>query len=786
LSDSFQRDLLSWWRQAEPFVEEHLPGSVGQLRNEAARLEKVLDANPSFVVCVLGQSAVGKSTLLNAIVKASETILPAGGVGPLTALATLVHYSDEPHFRVTYRDRRQLDGFRLQLERELARQARQAEVEPDASSEGEDSDGPDRNALEDLRRQVIQLIAGDQFSNLPLAEVVGGLRYVLGYNTEWVPSDRATADRVDTARGLVASADPDVPRKVTAAVDAEFTRLLREHAAGYLAPLVEKMEVGYPFEGLDHHIKLVDLPGIGVANDRYRAVTGEYVRTQASAVVLVVDRAGPTQTTVELLRDSGYWDRLLLSSSDPENDPVSLLMVVTRVDDVAREERRAMPAPKPSLHDVFVDVRARTQTAMRVQAANCFSTLGNQSGKDDDVGAARRDARDTLLERLEVYPVSAHEYRLMASSADDDEERPFVRDLDASGIPSLIARLNTLAAIYTDQRRMQTNAIVERFTESAVAVLEQIVSRWTAAPQLSADVLQLRNDLDAFIEPRTIEVAARGGAFREYLESTFSDQIARLVLEARVSAQEEVEAYLEDLRHCNWSTLRATVVRGGAFVSGTGRRVDLAGDIAQRFQEPMAAVWSRKLLQNIRKRTRSYGQALEAIVEEVCVWADSRANTDVQKQTLTRQRKLMSTRVSVLSEVGNDAVDELKDAIKRELMKSIEPAIRKKCVDFRDRGDAAGRGVKQRILLLFKELAAESVIAAANPAERLLQTRFGEVRSDINAALDEWGDPLQEVADAIVEREELRRMRSDAQRRRNVLEREQQLRSSMPEVSHVA
>lgn len=678
MTDRFQRELLSWWHQAEPFVEEHLPGSLGQLRNEAARLEKLLDADPSFVVCVLGQSAVGKSTLLNAMVKASETILPAGGVGPLTALATLVHFSDEPHFQVTYRDRKQLDGFRLQLERELGRQAREAEAHSsDRSEDAADSAVQDRKALDDLRRQVVQLIAGDQFSDLALADVVGGLRYVLGYNTEWVPPDADTAARADTARSLVAAANPGAPRTVTAAIDSDFGRLLREHAAGYLAPLVERMEVGYPFEGLDRHIKLVDLPGIGVANDRYRAVTGEYVRTKASAVILVVDRAGPTQTTVELLRESGYWDRLLLSSVDPESDLVSLLMVVTRVDDVAKEERRALPAPKPALHDVFLEIRNRTEAAIRVQAANCLSALGNESGKDDEIDAARRDARNTLLERLEVYPVSAHEYRLKATDGDDDEERPFIRDLGASGIPALIDRVNNLAESYAYRRHLQLNSTVQRFTESVVAVLEQIESRWTVAPQGAADVLELRSDLDAFIDPRKVEVAARGGAFREYLESTFSDQIARLVLEARVSAQAEVESYLDELRHCHWATLRATVVRGGAFVGGTGRRVDLAGDIAQRFQEPMAAVWSRKLLQNIRKKTRAYAKALEAIVEEVCAWADSRAKTDVQKQTLARQRKLMSTRVEVLSEVGNDAVDELKDAIKRELMKSIEPAIQK-------------------------------------------------------------------------------------------------------------
>jgi hypothetical protein len=688
---------------------------------------------------------------------------------------------------VTYRDRRQLDGFRLQVERELARRDRASEgpVAGPVGQSSEDTPEPDTTAFNELVRQLTQLVAGDQFADLPLPDVLGGLRYILGYKTDWIP-ESSLVGQLDAARELVANAVADKPRLVRADSDGAFTRTLRDHVAGYLSPLVEQLNVGYPFQGLDHNIVLVDLPGIGVANDRYRAITGEYVRSQAQAIVLVVDRAGPTQTTVELLRDSGYWDRLLLSSLEPESDPLSLLMVVTRVDDVAREERRTLQAPKPPLNDVFLDVRNRTKIAMRTQAANCFSSLGTQTGNDPDIDAARRDARDTLLERLEIYPVSAHQFRLKMSDDEDEEDRPFIKDLDASGIPELINRLNALAEANAERRRLQLNAVIKRFTESVIAVLAQIEGRWTMSGQASEGVLQLRSDLDSFLEPRKLEVAARGGQFREFLESTFSVQIAHLVLEARVSAKAEVDQYLSALRLTHWATLRATVVRGGAFVNSMGRRVDLAGDIAQRFQEPMAAVWSRKLLINIRKKTRDYAKALEAIVEEVCVWADQHAQTDVQRETLKRQRTLMKARVEVLSEVGNDAVDDLKDAIKRELMKCIEPAIRKRCENFRDRGDAIGPGVKSRILALFEELTTSAVLSAAGPAEQLLQRRFGLVRDEINASLDDWGDPLQETADAIIEREELRRLRSDAQRRRRVLEETYQLRGSMPEVTNVA
>lgn len=46
----------------------------------------------------LGASGVGKSTLINALVAGSDVILPAGGIGPLAALAMQVSCSEEPCF----------------------------------------------------------------------------------------------------------------------------------------------------------------------------------------------------------------------------------------------------------------------------------------------------------------------------------------------------------------------------------------------------------------------------------------------------------------------------------------------------------------------------------------------------------------------------------------------------------------------------------------------------------------------------------------------------------------
>jgi hypothetical protein len=95
------------------------------------------------------------------------------------------------------------------------------------------------------------------------------------------------------------------------------------------------MEVGWPSPVLKSGIVLVDLPGVGIARDSYRDVTKRYVREKARAIVVVVDRAGPTEATVDLLRSSGYWDRMVGAADDPASDQCSLMLGVTKVDDVA-------------------------------------------------------------------------------------------------------------------------------------------------------------------------------------------------------------------------------------------------------------------------------------------------------------------------------------------------------------------------------------------------------------------------------------------------------------------
>ena len=148
---------------------------------------------------------------------------------------------------------------------------------------------------------------------------------------------------------------------------------------------------------------------------------------------------------------------------------------------------------------------------------------------------------------------------------------------------------------------------------------------------------------------------------------------------------------------------------------------------------------------------------------------------------MRNQQKRILRRAEQMQDVGKDAVADLRKVVKQTLSDTIEKPIRSACEKFIHDGNDIGSGVKNQILDLFDELARRATKAAQDPAAKLLQENFVIVRGEIRQAFDNWGDPLEDTVNIIVQRHADKSHRESAARRAQIIEAIKNIRLSGPQ-----
>jgi gas vesicle protein len=272
--------------------------------------------------------------------------------------------------------------------------------------------------------------------------------------------------------------------------------------------------------------------------------------------------------------------------------------------------------------------------------------------------------------------------------------------------------------------------------------------------QAEAEIAQFKVDLEIFIAPLRREFDTRRGGFRNFLRKTVPSQINARVQLASEVARNEINAYLRrHIQGAHWKTLQAAVRKEGTFIGS--RHINLPLDFALRFEEPVAEVWSRGVLIEVRRETRAFADYQSRAVNQVLEWARGQG-LKVSTRLLEALVEAVSQHRQQVNAVGKEAVDELRNKVREELIKQVEGPIRRKCKKFVQDNQDHGTGVKSRIVDLFHQLAEDVVAAASVPAVDLLVERFREVDKEILSAFGEHNDPLQESAEALIQRQERR------------------------------
>src|SRR5207302_1752329 len=157
--------------------------------------------------------------------------------------------------------------------------------------------------------------------------------------------------------------------------------------------------------------------------------------------------------------------------------------------------------------------------------------------------------------------------------------------------------------------------------------------------------------------------------------------------------------------------------RGGRYSGASD--INLPTEFALRFEEPVAEVWGKKILNDIRNETRDYANDCVALVDQVADWA-LRQGARVQPKRIEAQREAIRADAKKLQSVGHEMVKEMREEAKAQLVNAVEGPIKKTCGDFVRKNLDVGPGVKARILHVYEQLADKVTDAAEEPATRIL------------------------------------------------------------------
>ena len=752
-------DFTAWYRRsANPLIEQLNPKQSKQLLDELKRLETEEAKIPEeTAVCFLGNAGLGKSTLINALAAGDRSVVPSGGIGPLTAQAIEVRCGKKAYFTVAYHPPKQFNRLIFGLQAAFANELKAQALAPVEIDAKEEIDVREELVTEPTRRdellqQARLMVSGKTDSDAELGYIIAVLKAVLDPKGLQV----GRVNTLDLPRAIRLREALEVARKnqrhiCTAADDQKrFDDELYAHAAGFLAPLVAQMGVSIAPGNLADDLALVDLPGVGIANDIHRAITREWIRNQARAVVLVVDRAGITEAVAELLRSTEFLNRLGYAAHNPQADPVSLMVAVTKLDDVAKQHYLDDKSrPKRKRHQHFDDLIPAVHNKIRQQFNVELAKLLKRG--DDTLNLADQVIHDRLVNELQVFPLSAIEYRYLVTETEDEEQVPFLQTPEQTGVPALARALeevaNTNRVLHAKRLKSRQAGFVHRLTATLQTMTPPIAA---LDAELKAEVARVRASFRELLSSKREQQANLRGQFDIFWEQTLPVLIREQVGHAQAATRARAATYLRQQQGENVSILRATIVRGG-FYEGK-RCIDLPRELALDFDSEIAKRWPVPILKQVKTQVSDYAKKCLVLIQEVSLWAEASSYPQIAKR-VTIFAEAFEAETTEANQRIRDSTAEICRQISKTLTRKIQPLIQEKCQAFVDKQLDRNPGAKSRILDLIAEMTPEVIETAGEIAIELLFDAIEQGCSDMFTLpvfkqlplerLDQYADELE-------------------------------------------
>src|ERR1700693_5520529 len=130
-------------------------------------------------------------------------------------------------------------------------------------------------------KQATLMVAGSQNAGREIPYLIDRVRETLGkapqHGTVCFEEDISRIERIEEC--LILGKKQQTYRCIEGSEG--FQTELREHATGFLAPIINELVVFWNAPILENGIVLIDLPGVGIAGDIHAAVTEQYIREKA-------------------------------------------------------------------------------------------------------------------------------------------------------------------------------------------------------------------------------------------------------------------------------------------------------------------------------------------------------------------------------------------------------------------------------------------------------------------------------------------------------------------------
>ena len=180
--------------------------------------------------------------------------------------------------------------------------------------------------------------------------------------------------------------------------------------------------------------------------------------------------------------------------------------------------------------------------------------------------------------------------------------------------------LTGIAVARRDDARRRRDESIRAWVDQAVAWIELVRAQWEGSAHTEQELQELERELETVLGPLRKEFLVRQGQFREFLKKTMPERIGALVMRAKDSARTEIKQYPPEPPRSSLGEHCARQSGGKARGSSAARHINLPDDFARTFVEPVAEVWGKSIVQEIRRRTRELASDCERMVTELATW----------------------------------------------------------------------------------------------------------------------------------------------------------------------